>query len=200
MEEFIIQLSPFDWNGVSGISNVLLVILNAILVGSIVVGYRSVKQAVLARDAEMLIWAVGQIDEIKPDLRTLRDSPPYSSSQSAQPERWDADSEDAAEKVSVRLQRLSYMALAGLISKPHLIEMWGPTFSATWAKLEPWVRQKRLQNGEPPAIADGAFSRKHLEIFAAECAEFERNQRQSLERTAGAGAPNPSLQGTPGGP
>lgn len=67
------------------------------------------------------------------------------------------------------MQRLSYMANAGLISQEHFIAMWGPTFASAWDVLEVWVKHKRLKNGEAMELKDGAYSRKDFEVFALLC-------------------------------
>ncbi len=81
---------------------------------------------------------------------------------------WSLEEEAAAQKVSVELQRLAYMANSGLISKTHFKKMWGKTFTDSWIKLEIWVKHKRLKNNEPIELKDGAFSRNDFEKFAME--------------------------------
>lgn len=168
-----INLSQFDWQAVSAVAAVITVLLTAILIATVVVGYRSLKESVLSRDASLLTWAIQRMTEIKEDLDAVRHAPPYGTLSDIKSPTfvtpWVREVEDAAYRVSVELQRLAYLANSGLISKVHLQKMWGPTFSETWDLLETWVKHKRLTKGEPLELSDGAFSRNDFEKFALEC-------------------------------
>jgi hypothetical protein len=161
----IFNFVPFDWQGVSAIAAVFAVLLNGILLASVIYAYRSLRESQLTRAADVMIWAVSQMEEIKDDLKLLRQA-------SRQIDIWPDDVSLAAQRVSVRLQRLAYMARSGLISKDHFRAMWGLTFVEAWEKLEPWVHKRRTDNGEPRAAKDGAFSRVDFEELALEFREF----------------------------
>lgn len=169
-----IDLSRFDWQGVSGVSDVLMVMLNVILIVSVIVGYRSLKESVMSRDATLLVWAMERMTAIKRDLRALGDAPPYGSLQEIRSpgftSPWTKDLEKAAYRVSVELQRLSYMANSGLISKVHFRKMWGANIAEAWELLETWVKHRRLTRGEPTEVSEGADTRRDFELFAKECA------------------------------
>lgn len=168
-----VDLTRFDWQGVSAITDLLMVALNIILIISVVVGYKSLRQSVLTRDASLLTWAMERMDSIKDDLLKVRNAPIYGTLDSIQCDDfaspWPPEVEQAAYRVSVELQRLSYMVNAGLISKEHFTAMWGPTFVRAWAALELWVKHKRLRNGEPAELADGGYSRADWERFVLAC-------------------------------
>ena len=156
---------PFDWQGVSAVADVTIVFLNLILLASVILAYKSLRESQDTRAADIIIWAVQQMEEIKPDLERLRVA-------SRQCDAWDSEIKTSAQRVSVRLQRLGYMARTGLISKAHFRGMWGMTFVEAWEKLEPWVQQKRKENQEPLAAKDGAFSRIDFEELAQEFRPF----------------------------
>lgn len=168
-----VDLSRIDWQGISGISDALMVLLNIILIAGLIVGYRNLKESILSRDASLLIWAMERMTEIKGDLEAIRRSPRYGTlSDLSDPKfssPWNPDIEGAAYRVSVELQRLAYLANTGLISKVHFRKIWGPTFVKAWDDLEVWVKHKRLKNKEPMEVCDGALSRSDFERFATEC-------------------------------
>lgn len=145
-------------------------VLNVVLIASLIIGYRGIREAATARNADMLVWAIGPIEEVKPDLAVLFDAPVYlhrNAEDGVEESGWSDAQLEAAQRVSVRLQRLSYLARTGMISKEHLIEMWAPTFVRSWERLEPWVKDLRVSNREPAAIEDGAFSRKDFELICS---------------------------------
>jgi hypothetical protein len=167
-----VNLSQFDWQAVSAIAAGITVLLNIFIIAMVVVGYRSLRESVLSRDASLLTWAIQRMTEIKEDLDAIRQAPPYGTLSDIKlptfVSPWVGELEDAAYRVSVELQRLSYLANSGLISKVHLQKMWGPTFVEAWDLLETWVKHTRLRRGEPLELSDGAFSRNDFEKFALE--------------------------------
>lgn len=168
-----VNLTQFDWQAVSAIASAIMVLLTGVMIGTIVIGYRSLKESILSRDASLLTWAIQCMTEIKEDLDTVRQAPPYGTlSDITSPTfvtPWVPEVEAAAYRVSVALQRLAYLANSGLISKVHLKKMWGPTFAEAWDLLFTWVKHVRLMNREPLELSDGAFSRNDFEKFALEC-------------------------------
>jgi len=175
LSDIQIDLSKFDWQGVSAVSDSLMVLLNIVLIVSVYIGYRQVREALLTRDASLLTWAMERMTAIKADLRLLEGAPAYGTLQQLQSDDfrspWPPEFEQAAQNVSSELQRLAYMANSGLISKTHFRKMWGPTFAKAWVVLRLWVMYRRFKNGEPLRVEEGAFSRVDFESFAKECTE-----------------------------
>ena len=134
--------------------------------------YKSLRESVLSRDATLLIWAIEKMSTIKTEINIISKAPNYGTIEEIKKSNfvspWSLEEEAAAQKVSVELQRLAYMANSGLISKTHFKKMWGKTFTDSWIKLEIWVKHKRLKNNEPIELKDGAFSRNDFEKFAME--------------------------------
>gem|GEM_PF-3013755 len=173
-EHISVDLRLFNWDGVAGISNALMVILNLVLVLGIFLSYFNLRENTKSRVCGILFRANEYIDEVKKDIAVIR------ARATDVPEWRDDDKEsiakaaapipdEEANKVSKVLQRLSYLVRAGFIPEKHLIEMWGPLFLEMWLLLEPWVKNKRVKNGEPTQLKKGAFSRKDFEWFAARC-------------------------------
>jgi len=175
LSKITVDLSRFDWQGVSAVSDALMVLLNIILIVSVVVGYKGLKESVLSRDASLLTWAMERMTVVREDLDILQNAPSYGTivqiTSTSFHSPWTKEVEDAAYRVSVELQRLSYLANSGLISKTHFKKMWGHTFCKSWNLLEVWVKHKRLKNGEPIEMKDGGYSRNDFEKFAAECSK-----------------------------
>ncbi|MGE6648182.1 hypothetical protein ACQKE0_02805 [Shewanella colwelliana] len=175
-DEFQVQLTTFDWNGVSGLTNVLMVILTGLLLYGLRQGSHNIKESALSRDADILRWAMGEMDLLKPAIRLITDAHkrhPFCCCPKEHIKHndcyWNSDELKAAHEVSVKLQRIGYMALHNLISRNHFMNVWGPMYLSTWYALEPWVKHKRLDLDEPSRIEDGAYSRIYLEQFAVYC-------------------------------
>lgn len=174
--DFKVQLTTFDWNGVSGLTNILMVILTALLLYSLRQGSKNIKESALSRDADILRWAMAEMDLLKPAIRTLTNAHKRIAYCQCPDEHikeftcnWTETELAAAQEVSVKLQRIGYMALHNLISRNHFMNVWGPMYLSTWYALEPWVKHKRLELDEPLTIEKGAYSRMYLEQFAQYC-------------------------------
>ncbi len=123
-------------------------------------------------------------------------------------ESWDSTVTDVLHtKVSIIMQRMGYMALFGLISKQHFINLWGPMFLASWYSIEWYIKAERERLSEdssenwPPEKFikafgnedsnrnyEGAFFRIHLETFIVECEnklplKLVNNERLKFGRT-----------------
>lgn len=166
---------PFDWSAIAALSGFLALIVNVSLIFTVIFGFKTVRAGQISQNTHVLIWAAKQMDDIKDHIHTIRTS---------KPNQKNGDKyELAAIKASAVLQRLAYMALNGLIDKVHFKNMWGLTFVRLWQELEPWVKEKREQNGEPREMEDGAFSRIDFERLALEFqplyASFEERNRSA---------------------
>lgn len=175
-DEFKVQLTTFDWNGVSGLTNILMVILTGLLLYGLKQGSNNIKESSLSRDADILRWAMAEMDILKPAIRILTNAhkvQPYCNCPGEHLKHydcyWSKEELEAAQEVSVKLQRIGYMALHNLISRNHFMNIWGPMYLSTWYSLEAWVKHKRLDLDEPLTIEDGAYSRIYLEQFAHFC-------------------------------
>ncbi|MCL1058832.1 hypothetical protein L2729_12650 [Shewanella gelidimarina] len=183
-DEFKVQLTTFDWNGVSGLTNILMVILTGLLLYGLKQGSNNIKESSLSRDADILRWAMAEMDLLKPAIRILTNAHKSRSYCNCPGEHikqydcsWSTEELAAAQEVSVKLQRIGYMALHNLISRNHFMNIWGPMYLSIWYSLEAWVKHKRLDLGEPLTIEHGAYSRIYLEQFAHYC---EDNMPEAL--------------------
>lgn len=85
---------------------------------------------------------------------------------------WDLKQREIADLVGVELQRISYLCIMGLVSKKVIMELQGKVFVDSWNKSEEWTKNYREEHGEPREIKDGAWRRKHFELFAEECKKY----------------------------
>jgi len=176
LEGLQIELNRFDWSGVSGISDVLMVFLSILLLIGLRQGAKSIKESSLSRDADILRWAMSEMDALKPKIRIITDAhkrAPFCDCVNIHVEEfestWGNEELEAAQAVGVNLQRIGYMALHNLISRNHFMNIWGPMYLASWYALESWVKHKRLDLNEPQNLSDGAYSRMYLEQYAKYC-------------------------------
>lgn len=172
MTNIELALNPIDWSGVSAIVSALMLILNILLLLSVIIGYKTIKEEVKNRDSSLLQWAMTEISKIKDDTKYLENAGKYCHGDFEDEDfdvLWTKEQIDAAYNVSISLQRLSYMAIEGLISKEHFAKMWGPTFVKQWDILEIYIRHKRHTNGEPLDLESGAFTRKDFEMYVNYC-------------------------------
>lgn len=154
---------PIDWSAIAAIAAGLQVILTALFFASVLYARKSLKESQNARTAQVLIWAAEQMDAIKPDIARLdKENPDF--------HKWDEELRAAANRISVRFQRLGYMARHDLIDKEHFRCMWGLDFIRQWARLADFVVDLRCRNGEPLTVEAGAFSRIDFELLAQEFA------------------------------
>ena len=75
----------------------------------------------------------------------------------------------------VGLQQVAFLVETGLIDQRYIIENWAGAFVNCWHKLENFVRDYRESCGEPRNLTEGAFQRRHLEIFAMKCEKYLRS-------------------------
>ena len=175
-EELQVELNRFDWSAVSGISNAVMVVLSILLLAGLRQGSKSIKESSLSRDADILRWAMSEMDELKPHIRTITDAhkrKPFCGCENEHIKEfestWGEEELDAAQSVGVKLQRIGYMANQNLISRDHFMNMWGPMYLASWYSLEAWVKHKRLKLDEPQNMSEGAYSRMYFEQYAKYC-------------------------------
>lgn len=172
--EYEFRLTPIDWSGVSGMADILMVIINLLLLATVWQGIRNIRETRKSRDAEMMNLVLEQIQAIKPAMRELHHLP--------RPIDWanDQEAQANANTISIGLQRIGYLGASGLINKKHLIEMWGPTFVAQWNLIGPFVQDLRKKNGEPEHLKDGAFSRKDFERFATVSSKYLKRHYRAV--------------------
>lgn len=69
-----VELSKFDWSGVSGLSDVIMVVLTLVLLAGLKQGSKSIRESSISRDADILRWAMSEMDALKPQIRLLTDA------------------------------------------------------------------------------------------------------------------------------
>ena len=72
--EIKIELSKFDWSGVSGLSDVVMVLLTLVLLAGLRQGAKNIRESSISRDADILRWTMSEMDTLKPQIRLLTDA------------------------------------------------------------------------------------------------------------------------------
>lgn len=187
MESIKIVLTPLDWSGISAITSILMLVINIFFLISVIYAYRTIKEEVKNRDSSLLLWAMEEISKIKPDLLCLEQAGVYANGDlgtNSFEVQWPQKTLESAYKVSIIMQRLSYMANSGLISKEHFSKMWGPAFIKSWNHLEPYIHHKRSENNEPITLKDGAYSRNDFERYSIYCNTLGAHNKHSKSITS----------------
>lgn len=177
-QEVTVKLHEFDWSGVSGVMDMVMVVLTFVLLVGLKQGSKSIDESNRSRNAELLNWAMEEMSKLKPAIRIVTDAhkkQPYCDDllhiDTDYVSAWSKEELAAAQTVSVALQRMGYFATHDLVSKRHFVNLWGPLYLSCWYSLEGWVKHKRLQLDEPIDINQGAYSRLYFEKFAMYCEE-----------------------------
>ena len=163
-EKGIRTLSEPNWGGVSAITDIVIGLLTIALLVSLHQGAKAIEEATKSRNADILNWAMSEMTDIKPAIKIVTAAGPRWP-------HWGPQAQEAAQNVSIVLQRLGYYAEQNLIDKQHFLNLWGPSYLACWYALRNWVYNKREELGEPKELMHGAFSRGHFELFAKYCEE-----------------------------
>ncbi|APP04896.1 MULTISPECIES: hypothetical protein [Vibrio] len=170
MDSIKVVHTPLDWSGVSAITSILMLFINVFLLVSVIFAYRTIRVEVKNRDSSLLLWAMEEMKNIKPDSQKIHEAGVYAHGELGSTDyevQWSRETIDPAYRVSILMQRLSYMAMSELISKEHFAKMWGPDFSKSWTLLEPYVHHKRFLNGEKLTLKEGAHNKQFKQTLNA---------------------------------
>lgn len=148
----------WNWDAVSAISAVLGVILNLVLVVSIWIAIRSLREAEKSRLVGLIIWTTERVQLIREDTYRLLGA---DLSEVAN----DAELLLECRRISAEYEQISYFVRTGLISEQHIFDMYGNLFVRVWNKLEPAILEIRRQDGESLGIKDGVLSRSNFETL-----------------------------------
>lgn len=166
-----IALGRLDWTGVGSLAAVVTIFINLFLLASVVIGFQNIQEGQNSRTAELLRWAMEQMDKVKEDERKLRDLAhrPYAS--------WRDDKEalKSAQAVSNAYSRMAYFANRGLIDIAHFKSLWGVNICIFWLILEEHVRSEREKFSDRTTPDDGAIIRADFNRLAETLIrEFDR--------------------------
>ena len=124
-----------------------------------------VRESQISRDATVVLYVLGHMDELRDKWHAL-----YALPQDHQ--TWNAEQRELADFVCVKLQQVAYLAESSLFDEGYLLENHAGVFYKCWQKLENFVMDYRVSCGEPRTIGEGAFQRRHLEVFAQKCGKY----------------------------
>lgn len=158
------ELASLDWTGVGSLAAVVTILINMLLLASVVVGFQSVREGQNSRTAEILRWAMEQMDKVKGDERTLKSfaQVPYA--------QWRDDPEAlrSAQQVSNAYSRMAYFVNHQLIDVSHFRKLWGVNICLYWLLLEEHILSERRKLGDHETAVKGAFVRSDFETLAGQ--------------------------------
>ena len=160
------ELNVLNWDGVQAIIAFFSTVLTSVLLIGLWQGKKTLSESRNTRDADILRWTMDLMSDLKVDIKIVTDEYKKKGSYN---KNWTKQAKNAANNVSIQLQRIGYMANNDLISKEHFKNLWGPMYLSTWWSLEEWVKLKRVELDEPREIKDGAYSRMYFEEYAIFC-------------------------------
>jgi hypothetical protein len=73
-DQIKIQLSTIDWTAISAVISFFMLFVTIIMLFGVIHGYRSIRESTLSRDADILRWAMSDMDLLKPKIRILTDA------------------------------------------------------------------------------------------------------------------------------
>lgn len=173
-----LALDKLDWTGIGALAAIVTIFINLILLASVVVGFQNIREGQNSRTAELLRWAMEQMDKVKEDERKLRDLArgPYAS--------WRDDKEalKSAQAVSNAYSRMAYFANRGLIDIAHFKTLWGVNICICWLILEEHIRSEREKFSDRTTPDDGAVIRADFNRLAETLIrEFDRANPKLLD-------------------
>jgi hypothetical protein len=136
---------------------------------------------VKSRSAQVLFHAMDLLQLLQPKWRELVAFP-------ADFRDWTPTQSSLANDVSDGLQQVAYFCESELIDAELIMARNALTFVECWRFLGGFVRDYRVRCGEPATVSEGAFRRRHLEVFALRCEEYLRAHHPSI-RVRGMGDP-----------
>lgn len=154
-----LNLETIDWTGVAAIAALGALLINLLLLASVWFGFRSVKEGQAARSADVLFWAMKQMDEIKGDQRAIRKASP-------DPASWDEETVQAAVRLCNAYQRMCYFVRKKLIDQNHFRDIWGVNICIYWRILKPFVYAERKKFDDKQTAYEGAYIRADFEFIA----------------------------------
>lgn len=136
-----------------------------LLRGQIRVMRDDLRESLISRHASVVLYVLQHMDNLRDSWHELYSLP-------ADHKMWNDQQKRLADHVCVGLQQVAYLAETGLFDRRYLADNYGGTFVKCWEKLEGFVRDYRVSCGEPPTIEEGAFQRRHLELFVREAQTY----------------------------
>lgn len=155
---------PFTLTEVTAIATLCLVIVALV---QLVLLRRSLVESAKARSASVLLSIYRMMHDLRPSWLQLYTYPDDF-------QCWNQEQRALADRVGTELQQISYLCLQGLVDQRYVRGNWAGTFTRCWNKLEGYVRDYRIQCGEPPDLKTGGLQRKHFELFAQSCKKMYR--------------------------
>lgn len=142
--------------GLTAIATLCLVIVASVQLHLL---RKSIDESARTRSASVLLSIYEMMQDLRPSWLELYAYPDDF-------RRWDPDQRALADRVGVGLQLVAYLCLVGLLDKRYVRDAWAGTFVNCWRKLEDYVRNYRVQCGEPPEVVGlQQANQNHPQLF-----------------------------------
>lgn len=145
-----------------------------LLRGQIFLMRDDLRESKISREASVVLYVLEHMDKIRDSWHELYTLPENHSD-------WNDKERKLADYVCVGLQRAAYLAETGLFDWRYLADNYAGVFVKCWRKLEGYIRDYRLLSGEPTTVEEGAFQRRHLELFARKAESYMKKFLQEEE-------------------
>ena len=126
---------------------------------------RSLTESSKARSALVLLEIYHIMKNLRPKWHELYNLPDDF-------KKWDDSQRTLADYVGTELQNISFLCVKGFVDPQFVMDGYGKVFVQCWDKLEKFIKDYRVQCGEPAELDKGARQRKHFELFAKQCRDF----------------------------
>lgn len=173
-----LALDRLDWTGIGALAAIVTIFINLILLASVVVGFQNIREGQNSRTAELLRWAMEQMDKVKDDERKLRDLArrPYASW------RDDKNALKSAQAVNNAYSRMAYLANKGLIDIAHFKTLWGVNICVSWFILEEHIKSERRKFSDKEELSKDTIIRPDFNRLAETfIKEFDRENPKLLD-------------------
>ncbi|MCO6386209.1 hypothetical protein [Aliihoeflea sp. 40Bstr573] len=173
-----IDLANLDWTGVGSLAAIVTILINLVLLASVVVGFQTVREGQNTRTAELMRWAMEQMDKVKDDERVVKtfSTTPYST--------WKNDpaATRSAQQVTNAYSRMAYFVNHQLVDISHFRKLWGVNICLYWLLLEEHICSEREKFSDKKTAGEGAFVRSDFELLAHRLiAHFDRTNPKMLD-------------------
>ena len=136
-----------------------------LLRGQIRLMHEDLLESKISREASVVLNVLQRMENLRGSYHELYNLP-------SDYTLWNDQQKKLADYVCVELQQVAYLAETGLFDQRYLADNYGGSFVKCWQKLEGFVRDYRISCGEPPTIEEGAFQRRHLELFVNQAKKY----------------------------
>jgi len=130
---------------------------------------KSIQESIKARTATVLLEIYKYLNDLSPKWHKVLSLTDNHS-------KWTKKEKSLAYDVALEFQRISFIVYKELIHEDLIIDAYGKDIINCWEKLKQYIKEYRVECGEPSELSEGGYQRKHFEILANKCKEKFQKQ------------------------